>query len=291
MDIDDLRAFVAIAEHGSFSRAAERLYRTQSAVSKRLAALETALDARLFDRIGHRIVLTEAGRTLLPRARSILAEVEDSARAVRNLSREVAGRLTAGTSHHIGLHRLPPLLRAFTRAYPAVDLDLRFMGSEAVCDAVGRGDLELGVVTLPPVAPEDLEMQRVWRDHLNVVVSRRHSLARRPPRSAAALTDYPAVLPERGTHTRELVEQACAAAGAHLQVTLSTNYLETLKMLAAVGLGWTLLPDIMLDRTLTSLKVPKINLHRDLGIVTHRRRVLSNAALALISRITDHGAA
>lgn len=285
MNIEDLQAFVTIAEEGSFSRAAQRLFRTQSAVSKRLAALEAELDAPLFDRLGHRIGLTGAGRALLPRARRILAEVEDSARAVRNLSRAVVGRLAVGTSHHIGLHRLPPILRAFSRRYPDVELDLRFMGSEAVCDAVGRGELEVGVVTLPPSPPEQLATRPVWKDHLKVVVGREHALARTPPRSAAALTGYPAVLPGRGTYTRELMEEAFSTLGIAPQVSLSTNFLETLKMLAAVGLGWTLLPDTMIDRTVVPLKVAKLNVHRELGIVTHRRRVLSNAARALTAQI------
>ncbi len=288
MHIEDLHAFVTVAEQGSFSRAAERLYRTQSAISKRVAALEEELQARLFDRIGHRIDLTEAGRALLPRARRILAEVEDSARAVRNLTGEIAGRLSVATSHHIGLHRLPPVLRAFTRDYPAVHLDLRFMDSEGVCEAVGRGELEVGIVTLPLAPPENLDTRRVWKDHLNVVVGRDHPLAARAPRSAAALAGYAAVLPGPGTYTRALMEEAFAALGAPLRVTLSTNYLETLKMLAAVGLGWTLLPDTMVDDTLVLLKVPKLNLHRDLGIVTHRRRMLSNAGKALIGQVTGN---
>lgn len=289
MNIEDLQAFVAVAEQGSFSRAADRLFRTQSAVSKRVAALEEELTARLFDRIGHRTGLTEAGRALLPRARRILAEVEDSARAVRNLSGEVSGRLSVGTSHHIGLHRLPPVLRSFTRDHPEVDLDLRFMGSEAVCDAVGHGELEVGIVTLPLAPPAHLDTRPVWKDRLNVVVGGDHPLAHRPPRSVAALAGHAAVLPARGTYTRELMEEAFAALGASLHVTLSTNYLETLKMLAAVGLGWSLLPDTMVDDTLVLLKVPRLKLRRDLGIVTHRSRVLSNAGKALIAQVTAHG--
>ena len=102
----------------------------------RIAALEAGLAVRLFDRLGRRVLATEAGETLLPRARRILADVEDSRRALADLSGQVAGRLCVATSHHVGLHRLPPVLRAYTARYPQVQLDLRFMASEAASAAV-----------------------------------------------------------------------------------------------------------------------------------------------------------
>ena len=116
MDLGALDAFVAIADTGSFSAAGERLFLTQPAVSKRIAALEAQLGRRLFDRVGREVALTEAGLALLPRARRILAELDDSRRALGNLDAEVGGRLSLATSHHVGLHRLPPLLRAFSQS-------------------------------------------------------------------------------------------------------------------------------------------------------------------------------
>ena len=125
MDLNSLNTFIAIAETGSFSEAGERLHLTQPAVSKRIAALEQQLNARLFDRVGREVNLTEAGRALLPRAYQLLNVLDDTRRALNNLTGEVSGRLVLATSHHIGLHRLPPLLRAFTRAHPQVALDIQ----------------------------------------------------------------------------------------------------------------------------------------------------------------------
>ncbi len=119
MDLNSLNTFIAIAETGSFSEAGERLHLTQPAVSKRIAALEQQLNARLFDRVGREVNLTEAGRALLPRAYQLLNVLDDTRRALNNLTGEVSGRLVLATSHHIGLHRLPPLLRAFTPATPS----------------------------------------------------------------------------------------------------------------------------------------------------------------------------
>ncbi len=281
MDIASIRAFVAVADAGSFSAAAERLFLTQPAVSKRVAALETELEARLFDRIGRTVSLTEAGRALLPRARAILVDIEDSVRAITNLSGEVRGTLRFATSHHIGLHRLPPALKAFTRRHPEVRLDIRFMDSEAACLAVEHGELELAIVTLPPQPSPSLALDPVWEDPLGIVVSEDHPLAGRRRTTLSALLRHPAILPATGTYTRQIAEQAFRQAGAPLDVALSTNYLETIRMLVAVGIGWSLLPLTMLDGQLRHLEVRELRLARTLGVVTHRERTLSNAARAL----------
>src|SRR5690606_2661470 len=123
MDTQHLQAFVAIAETGSFSAAAERLHLTQPAVSKRIAILEELLGCPLFDRIGRHISLTQAGLSLLPKAKNILQEVSAARRAITDLNGEVRGQLSIATSHHIGLHRLPPYLREFSKIYPEVRLD------------------------------------------------------------------------------------------------------------------------------------------------------------------------
>ena len=145
MEIASLRAFVQVARERSFSLAAEALYITQPAVSKRIASLEADLGACLFDRVGRQVFLTEAGRHLLPRAEQILAGMADIQQELSNLAGRVTGPLAMGTSHHIGLHRLPPILRDYTNRYPKVALDIRFMSSEKISQAVAQGELEFGV--------------------------------------------------------------------------------------------------------------------------------------------------
>ncbi|MEK6749434.1 MAG: LysR family transcriptional regulator [Pseudomonadota bacterium] len=279
MDTATLSAFVAVAEYGSFSHAAEALFVTQPAISKRVATLEESLHAPLFDRIGRQVRLTEAGQTLLPRARHILAELRDSQQAIANLAGRVGGTLSLGTSHHIGLHYLPPVLRRFVQSFPEVALDLRFMDSEEVCRAVAHGDLEMGVVTLPPATTPPLHHTPLWRDELCVVVSIDHPLAKARSRpTLRQLAHYPAILPAHRTYTRDLIEQAFAARGVTLSAPLATNPLETIKMLVTVGLGWSVLPVTLLDRELHVLKIPEIRLARQLGIVTHGRRTATRAA-------------
>ena len=285
MDTVNLQTFIAAAELESFSLAAEQLYLTQPAVSKRVASLEGELGAALFDRIGRRVSLTEAGRAFLPRARDILREIEDSRRLISNLSGQVGGRLRIGTSHHIGLHRLPPVLRQFTARYPEVALDLQFMDSEAACRAVQCGDLELGIVTLPLEPLADLYSELIWPDPLDIVVGREHPLAGRKRLGFAQLAEHPAILPAPGTYTRELLERSVAGIGETLRAGMTTNYLETIKMMVSVGLGWSVLPRSMLDAELVALKVRSISLARQLGTVHHRNRTLSNAAGAMINTL------
>lgn len=288
MDIEDLHAFVTVARHGSFSQAAGTLHLTQPAVSKRVAALEQTLDTRLFDRIGRRVTLTEAGRTLLSRAEKILAEVEDSRRAIINLAGETRGRLSIATSHHIGLHRLPPVLRQFTRQYPHVQLDLCFMDSEAACRAVNQGEQELAVVTLPPAESTDLFAIPVWDDPLALVSAPDHPLCKKPRLTLAQLCDYPAILPAKGTYTRGLIERAFDKPGKPLRVNLETNYLETIKMMVSIGLGWSFLPQTMVDESLCTRRLKALRIVRRLGIVHHARRTLSNAARALMTVCLTH---
>jgi DNA-binding transcriptional LysR family regulator len=287
MDIAALQAFLAVAESGSFSRAAERIFLTQPAISKRIAALEQSLGARLFDRIGRQVQLTEAGRALLARAHHLLKDLDDIKRSISNLTGTISGELRFATSHHIGLHRLPAALQRFHETYPQVRLDLRFMDSERACAAVAQGELELAIVTLPPKAMHPLTVTKVWDDPLDVVVAPNHPLADAGPVAATMLLDYPAILPGPGTYTREIILAALGTLRDKVKIGMTTNYLEVLKMLASIGLGWSALPRTMIDGSLAVVQIKKWNLRRELGVVTHATRTLSNAGQALIRLIEE----
>ncbi|HTN30729.1 MAG TPA: LysR substrate-binding domain-containing protein [Pseudomonas sp.] len=292
MDLATLNAFIAVAESGSFSLAGERLHLTQPAVSKRIFALEQQLEVRLFDRLGREVGLTEAGRALLPRAYRILGELEDTRRALANLNGEVSGRLTLATSHHIGLHRLPPVLREFTRRYPAVSLDIRFLDSEVAYEDVLQGRTELAVITLAPEAqtpgartPDTRALLRavpVWEDPLDFVAAPEHPLARNCALTLTDVAAHPAVFPGPHTFTHRIVHRLFEAAGLTPQVAMSTNYLETIKMMVSIGLAWSLLPRTLLDDQVVRLTLPGPQLTRQLGYVLHTERTLSNAARAFM---------
>ncbi len=285
MDTQALAAFLEVADSASFSKAAEHLFLSQPAVSKRIATLEDQLGRQLFDRVGRQISLTDAGRALLPYARRVLHDIEDGKRALSKLSSRVEGRLSIGTSHHIGLHRLPSVLRAYTLAYPQVDLDIQFMDSEVACEAVLAGKLELGIVTLPTQALPQLRSRLVWPDPLAVVVAPAHPLAALKKPKLGDLAGHAAVLPDEATYTHRIVTAALTQHGLKPRIRLATNYLETLKMLVMIGLGWSVLPRSMLDKDLIALPIRELSLTRELGVVWHEKRTLSAAATALISQL------
>jgi DNA-binding transcriptional LysR family regulator len=276
MNDREISAFQAVADAGSFTEAAAALRLTQPAISKRIAALEARLGTPLFDRVGRQVTLTAAGTLFQAESRKVVAAMADLERAVANLASAPVGTLTMATSHHIGLHRLAPVLKSLNRDYPDIALDLRFEDSEDAADAVARGEVELAVVTLDPKGYTVLEAQPIWHDPLTIMVARDHPLAGEAPTAPAALLAHNAILPGEKTYTGRLVLELFAAARLDLKPHLTTNYLETIAMLVSAGLGWSMLPQTMLgDRVALPLAA---SAERMLGIVTNPRRVRSMPA-------------
>ena len=287
MDQQGLKAFIAVAEHQSFSLAAEALFITQPAVSKRIKLLEQQLDCKLLDRSVKKISLTQNGLALLPRAKKIIQDMEDSKQLMSDLNGHTMGTLSLATSHHIGLHRLPPVLQQYVERHADVDLDIQFMDSEDACHAVEQGTVEMAVVTLPTKQWHNIRTQAVWLDHLCVVAHIQHPLSDKSTVSLQALLEYPAILPSRGTFTRNIIEQTLKDHPTPLKINLETNYLETIKMMVSIGLGWSILPRSMLDDSLITLPVEHFKAQRQLGLVLNKQRSISNPAKAFISLLTN----
>ena len=285
MDTQNLRAFLLVAETGSFSEAAKKLYLTQPAVSKRIAQLETQLNVSLFDRIGRRINITEAGEALLPHARAVHLELQAAQQSVRDLAGEVGGRLRLATSHHIGLHRLPPLLSFFSKAFPAVQLDIDFMDSEQAYELTLQGEVELAVVTLAPSSIVNIVTRPIWLDPLDFMVQEGTQLTRKKALGLKELSQHPAILPGLNTYTGQIVKSLFEQRSLPIQIAITTNYLETIRMMASVGLGWTVLPRSMRDPSLATLPIRDARIERTLGAIHHEGRSLSRAAQAFIEAL------
>ena len=295
MDTQNLRAFVAVAEGHSFSIAAEKMHITQPAISKRIHLLEQKLDVQLFDRIGRKVSLTEAGRTLLPHALEILSSIKQAQQAVADLSGEVRGELKLITSHHIGLHRLPTILRQYTETYPNVELDIRFMDSSQAYASVLHGDCDLCIITEVDNEDVALQSQTIWTDRMLFVAAPQHPLSKKESMTLADISEYPALLPEKHIYTTQLVENLFVKNGLHIKINLSTNFLETIKALISVGYAWGMLPESMLnDESLKILKVidteskEPITLARNLDCIIHRHRAMSNAGTAFFQMLSQH---
>lgn len=285
MDTANLQAFIKVAETGSFSIAARQLFLTQPAISKRIKQLEQQFGSTLVDRKGKQLHLTQTGRSLLPRAREIINNIQSAKQQIADMEGSPMGSVSMATSHHIGLHRLPPILRAYTAQYPTVNLDLSFMDSEQACQLIEQNDLDIAVVTLPFEESAKLLFTPVWHDRLLICCAAQHPLTHKKNLSLDELISYPAVLPSHGTFTRDAIELSLKDVLSDLKITLETNYLETIKMMVSVGLGWSILPESMLDQSLQILPVAEFESSRELGIVMHKQRSPSRAVKAMLELI------
>jgi DNA-binding transcriptional LysR family regulator len=285
MDTQQLHAFVAIAESGSFSAAAERLHLTQPAISKRIALLESQVGAPLFDRLGRQVVLTPAGQVLQPRAKLILGEVESAAQAIADLRGEVSGKLSIATSHHIGIHYLPPYLQQFSRDFPQVKLDLHFLDSELAHQEILQGHFDLALVTLSLEQDPRLESIQLWEDELQFVAAAKHPLAERRSLDLKDLSQHEAIMPDPTTYTTRLIKALFDQRQLDLNIAMVTNHLDAIKMMLSIGLGWGVLPTRLIDKSLVPLNISLPPILRPLGAIFHRQRSLKNAARAFVHQL------
>ncbi len=270
-----------VAETGSFSLAAKKLFITQPAISKRIALLEQSLDTKLFDRIGRQVHLTQAGIAVRPGYQRILAEIDESHRIISNLRHTTSGTLKFGTSHHIGLHRLPPILRDYTQKYHDVDLAIQFIDSEQASTLLLNGSIELALITLPEQIEKNLKIIPVWPDPMVCVVASDHVLAKEKTITRKQLRQHGILLQSHNTHTRDIIERALSIDSG-FKVIMESNYLETIKAMIQNGLGWGILPVSMVDDSLHPLQIKGVTMQRQLGALLHATRTLSSPATSLL---------
>ncbi|WP_309043401.1 LysR family transcriptional regulator [Marinobacter sediminicola] len=281
MDSNALKAFLTIVDQGSFSEAAERLHLTQPAISKRLAALENQLGTSLIDRSHRQIRLTDSGSRLLPHARKILDEIHNARIALSPESGLLEGELQIIASHHIGLHHLPKWLRRFKREYPQITINLQFMESDAAYEQMRKRNADLAFVTLSDSMLPNFKVYAQWGDPMAFVAGVDHPLSKVAQPKLADLAKHPALLPDTATSTYRTVSRLFLEKNLPLQPQMPTNYLETLKMMTSVGLGWSVLPLRMVDESLKVLNV-KQPVSRVLGGIGLTDRQPGNAAKALL---------
>jgi len=284
MDKHNLNAFIAVSETKSFSNAAEILHVTQSTISKRIALLEETMGHKLFDRIARQVSLTPAGAELLPRAERMLQEYKDAIQAINDLSGNTSGTLRLAISHHLGLHRLPPLLKEYAQAHPDVVLDIEFMDSEKAYEQVLLGQSEVAVITLALEERHNIAGKKIWDDRLRFVCAQDHPLSELITPELIHLADYPVILPGLNTYTGRIVQNLFQEKDIRLKSPMSTNYLETISTMVEVGLGWSVLPETLV-RDLHVMPIENCHIQRELGYIHHKKRTLSNSAQAFISLI------
>ncbi|WP_038054270.1 LysR family transcriptional regulator [Thioalkalivibrio sp. ALJ1] len=284
LSVESLQAFVAVVDTGAFSAAAERLYLTQPAISKRIQSLEATLERPLFERQGRRVRPTEVAERLLPEAREILARLRAIEQQIADLDTVVHGRIRLATSHHIALHRLPGPLAAMRARYPDLELSLAFMDSETGVEAILRGDADLALATLPDDLPGDVEAETVWTDELVPMIARGRN-SETPLDTLERLKQWPAILPPVDSTTRRHIEQSLSAQGQPPRAAQESPYLEVIHMMIGAGLGIGFLPRSMATDDLIVLDWPGSAITRSLGWVRHAQRYRSRTVDAVIEAL------
>lgn len=282
MDIDALQAFIEVVNEKSFSGAADNLNLTQPAITKRIQNLETQLNTKLFERLQKEIVLTHAGQTLLPQALNILHHRDNALQTLRDIDSMISGKLRIVASHHIGLHRLPQILKEYSQKQPQVDLELNFLDSESAYALLRDNRADLAFITVPERVRNGFHAHLVWDDPMSFICSNDHPLARLKQLSPSDLAKHNAILPDKSTLTYRVVESIFRENNLALKAKIPTNYLETMKMMASVGMGWSVLPNTMVDETLHVLPINKPKVERRLGAISYQKKHLGNAARAFV---------
>jgi LysR family hydrogen peroxide-inducible transcriptional activator len=250
MELHQLRYFVAVAQVGNFSRAAERCHVSQPSLSQQILKLERRLGQPLFSRLGRRAVLTDAGRMLLDRAMSILATVDDAERRLRAGDQIDKGRLAIGAIPTIAPYLLPPTLQAFVKRCPQVELIVREDVTQHLISAVVEGELDLALVALP-VADEHLQAEPLFSEPLLLTLPPRHELASRRRVTVQDLAGERFILLGEMHCLGEQVLNFCRAHECQPQIACRSAQIATIQSLIALGQGISILPEMArtADRT------------------------------------------
>lgn len=240
MNLTQLRAFVAVVEHQSFSGAARALGLSQPAVTMQVQALESETGATLVDRRYRKIAPTEAGRVLLPYAERVLREIEDARHDLDHLADRVTGRLDIAAGTTPGDYVIPGLLGGFIAAYPEVGVSLRVMDSSAVVEAVASGAAHIGVTGALLEAGGKVTTEQLGHDELVLIASPDSPLPGADPLEAVDLAEEAFVMRRAGSGTRIVTEEALRAAGidpADLRVVAELGTAEAIVRAVEGGLG------------------------------------------------------
>ena len=286
MNLAAFEAFIKVMETGSISMAADLLFITQPAVTKRIHSLEEYFGVKLFESAGRGVQATHAAHSLLPKVKNWLNELGDIHHTLSHEQEQVQGKLKIGTSHHIGLHHLPQHLRNYVQKFPDVTLDVHFVDSEQAHEQVLAGDLELAFLTLPPKGDERLSYVTIWNDPLVFVVAPFHPLAQKKHLSLEDLIQYPSLLPASQTYTTQITLAEFEKQGVKPKITMSNNPLESIRMLVSIGLGWSVLPKTLLNQDLQMLDI-NVQMQRQLGMVWQPGRTQSRAVQELVAMMQN----
>jgi LysR family transcriptional regulator, low CO2-responsive transcriptional regulator len=291
MDFDQLEIFLEVARLSSFSRAAEKRFRTQPAVSSQIRALEEEVGARLLDRSGGRVSLTAAGKLFFKYAEETIAHRKAIVTEIAETERVPRGEIVVGANEGTCLHILPEVFAQFKRDYPNVSVSIKRSDYAKILESILENEVDFGVVSLP-VTDNRLEAQMIHRDHLVAIVGPSHALAPAKTVTVAEMAVYPLVLPKVG-HTRDALDALFYDHHVKLNVAMELDSSELLKrfVAAGVGVGFIARSNIEEDiraKALVAVTLADVQIRRDLALVFRKDKSLSRAARAFMDIALKH---
>ena len=294
MDFDQLITFAEVAKQGNFSRAGQKVFRSQSAVSAQIRQLEQDYGEKLLDRVGKAVRLTPAGEVLLEYAHRLLTLRAESLRAVADQGSTPRGVLAIGANEATCLYVLPDHFAEYQRLYPGVQISIYRNFSHKILEKVEDGSVDVGIVTLPVRSPS-LKIYSIFRDRLVLVTSADHPLARRRSVRIAEVAEYPLIFPRTG-HTRAMLDKHFRPFRASMRLAMELPSVGMIKGFVAAGLGISLISasfarDDVANGQLKLVEIEDVDIHRELGLVYRRDRTLPHAATAFIALIRQRTAA
>lgn len=288
MDFDQLTTFLEVAKQKSFSRAGQKLFLSQPAVSAQIRQLETECGEKLLNRTAKEVRLTPAGEVLFEYAGRLLTLRNESLRAVADQANTPRGTLAIGANEATCLYVLPEIFSEYHQLYPAVQINIYRNFSHKVLQKVEDGGVDIGIVTLPVKSPS-LKVFPVFRDRVMLMVSPGNPLAKQHSVSAADIAKQPLIFPKTG-YTRQYLDKYFRPYRSQLRVTMELPSVSMIKCFVAAGLGVSLISasfarDEVRAGKVKLVAISGVELWRELGLVYRRDRSLPRAVTAFIGLI------
>lgn len=290
MEIHQLEYFIAIVETGSFSRAAERCNVAQPSLSQQIKKLEVEIGRLLFDRLGRKVVLTDAGRMLVPKARTVLEEIHGIKVAVQSDIQAGRGSLAVGFIPTISPFVLPDVIRRFGQEFPEASLEVHEDFTEEIVRKIVAADLDVGITSLP-IKHKLLQTEELLTETLLVASTPKFDIAKRTSIQVKELDDFPFIALSEVHCLGEQVQSFCYQQDVALNIVCHTSQLSTVHNCIAMGLGVSLVPQALaihepLDEVVYR-KISDSHPQRKIVAVTHTRRNISFLARQFIEIVRE----
>lgn len=285
MELRQLRYFLAVAQHKSFTRAAHAIHLSQPSLSIQIHALEDELGSPLFHRLGRQVALTDAGMVLYDYAKRALRDLDQAKETIREITGAERGQLTIGVLSTVNTYLIPPVVARFRRRFPNLAIHIYAQPSQDIEQELLSNQLDLGLCLLPTTAPR-LVTKRLFTETLCLVGPRTaRSLGTRTKMSN--LANLPLVLMPTDYCLRKMIESACAHVGIHPNVSIEMSAPEGILEVVAQGAGWTILPELYVRHANKDLGLQVVKLYdpvprHAVGFASLAHRYLGPAAHAFM---------